>query len=178
MGIDDIQNMHGMRERLGEEFNLPYKPHFHVDSVLGWAFLNFRSYNFNANSLQFKPKTLSQLKKILDRVETFKYADSFGIDFHKTGYVPYTSSMLIVKNKHDLTRLERDGNIMTPLFHDQQAYNPGKFTLETSRSAANMLATWVALQTFGQEGYQSLLVHAIEMGVTFRDLLEQHMDKG
>ena len=66
MGIDDIQNIHDMRERLAEEFNLPYKPHIHVDSVLGWAFLNFRSYNFKENSLQFNPKTLSQLKKILE----------------------------------------------------------------------------------------------------------------
>lgn len=178
MGIDDIQQIAQLRDRLVTEYDLPYSPHIHVDSVLGWAFLNFGSYDFDQNPLRFKPKTLIQLRKVLDRVQTFQYADSFGVDFHKTGYVPYMSSMIVVKDKNDLQRLERDGKIMTPLFHDDEVYNPGKFTLETSRSTANMLATWVALQTFGQEGYQSLLGHAIEMGIVMREQVERYIGQG
>lgn len=178
LGIDNIKAIYDIRERLVKKYNLSYKPHIHVDSVLGWAFLNFRSYDFKKNALNFKQKTLSQINKILKRVNTFKYADSFGVDFHKTGYVAYNSSMIIVKDRQDLMKLQRDVSIMTPLFHDDEAYNPGKFTLETSRSAANMLATWVALQTFGQEGYQALLGHAIEMGIKFREDIEQNVNKG
>lgn len=178
MGIDDIARVYDLRERLVREYDLTYRPHIHVDSVLGWAFLNFRSYDFEGNPLNFKPQTLDQLRRVVSRIETIKFADSFGVDFHKSGYVAYNSSMLIVKDRQDFARLQRDGNVTTPLFHDEEAYNPGKFTLETSRSAANMLSTWVALQTFGQEGYQLLLGHAVEMGIIFRQGIEQHMDKG
>lgn len=178
MGIDDILQVNAIRERLVQDYDLGYRPHIHVDSVLGWAFLNFKNYDFNQNPLEFRDQTLAQLKKILSRVTTFQHADSFGVDFHKTGYTAYTSSMIIVKDRQDFARLQRDGSVMTPLFHDEEAYNPGKFTLETSRSAANILATWVALQTFGQEGYQLLLGHAIEMGISFREAIAQHSDKG
>lgn len=178
MGIDDVKRINEIREELKTEYNLSYNPHLHVDSVLGWAYLNFRSYDFAANPLDFKPTILQQIQKLIDRVSTYKYADSFGIDFHKKGYVAYTSSMLIVKHREDLMRLQRDGSTMAPLFHDDEAYNPGQFTLETSRSAANMLASWIALQTFGQEGYQVLLGHNLEMGEVFREGIESNMDKG
>ena len=144
-----------------------------MDAVLGWAYLNFVDYDFDSNPMSFSTAALNQIKKILTRIKTIKYADSFGVDFHKTGYVAYTSSMVIVNDKADLERLQREVSIMTPLFHDDEAYNPGKFTLETSRSTANILATWVALQTFGKEGYQALLGHAIEMGLIYRNEIEK-----
>lgn len=178
MGIDDIKKIYDMRESLVREFSLSYSPHIHVDSVLGWVFLVFCKYDFSKNSLGFTPDAIKQLKKIVKRVKTFKYADSFGVDFHKTGYVAYTSSMIIVKDKKDLMSLQRDVSIMTPLFHDDEAYNPGKFTLETSRSAASMLATWTALQTFGIEGYQALLGNAIEMGLVIRKEVENAAKEG
>lgn len=34
------------------------------------------------------------------------------------------------------------------------------------------------MQTYGQEGYQSLLGHAIEMGVIAREQVEQHANEG
>lgn len=178
MGVDSIDKIQEIRDGLVEEYNLPYKPHIHVDSVLGWAFLNFRSYDFNNNPLDFSSNVLGQIKRIVDRVSTYKHADSFGIDFHKSGYVAYNSSMFIARDKRDLMMLQRDGSVTTPLFHDNQAYNPGQFTLETSRSSANMLASWMALQTFGQEGYQALLGHDLEMGNVLRDGINRNVDKG
>ena len=35
-------------------------------------------------------------------------ADSFTIDFQKWGYVPYTSSLVMIKNRDDLKALEHD----------------------------------------------------------------------
>ncbi len=178
LGIDNIKAIFSIREKLVKEFNLSYKPHIHVDSVLGWAYLVFLRYDFHKNPLGFSEKALGQIKKIVQKIRTIRYADSFGVDFHKTGFVAYNSSMIIVKNKQDLMNLQRDVDIMTPLFHDNEAYNPGKFTLETSRSAANILATWIALQTFGIEGYQVLLGNAIEMGIVFRETIEEAKDNG
>lgn len=178
LGIDDARKVYEIRRKLIKKYNLMYIPHIHMDTVLGWVFLNFKSYDFKNNPLIFSDAALTQIRKILVRIDTVKYADSFGVDFHKTGYVAYNSSMIIVKDKMDFMRLQRDMDIMTPLFQDDEAYNPGKFTLETSRSAANMLATWIALQTFGQEGYQVLLGHAIEMGIVFRREIEKNIDAG
>lgn len=178
MGIDNIKKVYDMREKLVKEFKLPYKIHLHADAVLGWAYLNFINYDFDKNPLGFSARAIKQIKKVTDRIKTIKHADSFGVDFHKTGYTPYTASIVIVKDRKDLMRLRRDVNIMTPLFQDDKAYNPGKFTLETSRSAANILGTWITLQTFGQEGYQALLGHSIEMGLEFRDGINRHRNLG
>jgi glutamate/tyrosine decarboxylase-like PLP-dependent enzyme len=75
--------------------------------------------------------------------------------------------MFILKNKNDFNLLKRQKDIMTPLFHDDQEYNPGVYTLETSRSCANILATWITLRSFGQEGYQVMLGHALKMRELF-----------
>jgi glutamate/tyrosine decarboxylase-like PLP-dependent enzyme len=178
LGIDNIKDIYEMRKRLIKRHNLDYTPHIHMDSVLGWAYLNFINYDFKQNKLKFSKAAVLQIKKILERIKTIKYADSFGVDFHKTGYVAYNSSLIIVKNKKDLMKLQRDVNEMTPLFHDDEAYNPGKYTLETSRSSANILATWIALETFGQEGYQILLGNAIENGIKFKSLFDKHIKDG
>lgn len=169
MGIDDIKKIYDIREKLINKFKLDYKPHIHVDAVLGWAYLVFSKYDFKSNPLNFSANVIKRIKKITKRIKTLKYADSFGVDFHKTGFVAYNSSIVMVKNKDDFKLLRRNNDVMTPLFHDESAYNPGKYTLETSRSSANILATWIALQTFGLEGYQILLGNALEMSFIYRN---------
>ncbi len=168
MAIDNIEEIYKMREKLVSEFKLTYKPHIHVDSVLGWVYLNFIDYNFEQNPLGFGKKTLKKIRENVDKIAKLKFADSFGVDFHKTGYVSYVSSMIIVKEQDDFGLLRRDKKIMTPLFHDDSAYNPGVFTLETSRSTANILATWMTLQALGREGYQVLLGHTLEISEYMR----------
>jgi hypothetical protein len=138
----------------------------------------FKDYDFTLNPLEFSSRTIDKVKKILGKITTLKYADSFGVDFHKTGYVAYNSSLFMLKNKDEFKLIRREGDLMTPLFHDNSAYNPGTYTLETSRSAANILATWIALQTFGLEGYQTLLGHALEMSFIYRDEIQKYADEG
>lgn len=167
MGIDDLEEFFDLRSRLIEKYKLDYVPHIHVDSVMGWAWLNFLEYDFEMNPLGFNNVVLKKIKHNTDKVSKFYLGDSFGIDFHKTGYTPYNSSMIIVKNKEDFNLLKRKKDVMTPLFHDDTEYNPGLFTLETSRSTANILATWATINNFGAEGFQVLIGHAVEMRETF-----------
>lgn len=178
MAIDNVRDIYDIRERLVSQFGLEYRPHIHVDSVLGWAYLNFINYDFCDNPMGFSDTVLLKIAKIVARLKTFKFADSFGVDFHKTGYMPYISSMIIVNKKEDFSLLRRDRQIMTPLFHDESAYNPGVFTLETSRSAANILATFLTLQAFGNEGYQALLGHTLEISEYLREEFAKHEDVG
>jgi L-2,4-diaminobutyrate decarboxylase len=169
MAIDDIEKIYEMREKLVADFNLDYSPHLHVDSVWGWVWLNFVNYDFDSNPLQFEPQLLEKIEQKAHKVSKFKFADSFGVDFHKSGYIPYNSSMIILKNKDNFNLLKRPKDIMTPLFHDDEEYNPGVYTLETSRSCANILATWTTLKSLGQEGYQVLLGNAVSMRQLFVD---------
>ncbi|EKE10598.1 MAG: hypothetical protein ACD_15C00235G0004 [uncultured bacterium] len=163
MAIDDLEAIYNMRNRLVEEFSLDYSPHIHADAVLGWVYLNFVDYDFDGNTLGFSKEALCRIKRTTERIKKIHFADSFGVDFHKTGYAPYISSMVMVKDKADFNRLLRDQKTMTPLFHDDSAYNPGMFTLETSRSAANILATWTSFKALGREGHQALVGHTVEI---------------
>jgi L-2,4-diaminobutyrate decarboxylase len=176
--IDSISEGQQIRDDLVARFSLDYIPHLHVDSVIGWAFLNFSGYDVECNHLQFSDLALQQIAVLKDRTGEFMDADSFGVDFHKTGYLPYTSSMFVVRNQSDLLLLQRGKDLTAPLFHDDRAYNPGRFTLETSRSAASMLSTWIGLQVIGQEGYQVLLGHALEMGHIIRREVEKSGSEG
>jgi len=178
MAIDDLEAIHNMRNGLVKEFGLDYSPHIHVDSVLGWVYLNFADYDFHANPLGFSPGALTRIRRTTDRIRNIHFADSFGVDFHKTGYAPYISSMVMVKDKTDFERLLRNRSTMTPLFHDESVYNPGLFTLETSRSAANILATWTSLKALGKAGHQALVGHSIEMSEAIIKKIGEHKQAG
>ncbi|EKE28070.1 MAG: Pyridoxal-dependent decarboxylase protein [uncultured bacterium (gcode 4)] len=169
MWIDDIESIYHFRNKLVDEFRLDYSPHIHVDAVLGWVYLFFLEYDFDLNNLGFSVNVMDKLKKICDKLRMIKYADSYWVDFHKTWYIPYVSSMIMVKDGHDFKRLRRDWDLMTPLFHDDLAYNPWTFTLETSRSASNILATWLTLKTFWFEWFQALIWHTLEISEEIRD---------
>jgi len=170
-GIDDIPAAAELAGRLQREFALPYRPHVHADAVIGWAYSVFNDYAFDANPLGFDSAACARLRAIQARIAGLSAADSFGVDFHKTGFVPYNSSLVMARERRDLEALARDQASMAPLFNGSRAYDPGRFTLETSRSSAIMLATKKTLEALGCEGYQLLLGHAVENGAYLRALL-------
>lgn len=168
MAVDDFARIAVMRDRLAAEYELDYTPHVHADAVIGWAYFCFLDYDLQRNPLGFTPPVVAKLTRLVERLRTVRHADSFGTDFHKTGFSPYTSSMIVMREGRDFSRLRRDGGVMAPLFHDKDAYNPGTFTLETSRSAATMVATWLTLQALGKHGMRQLLGHALETAEALR----------
>lgn len=44
---------------------------------------------------------MRKIQSLNEKVQEFKYADSLGVDFHKTGFCPYVSSLFIVRNRDD-----------------------------------------------------------------------------
>lgn len=178
MAIDELDKIDIIRRNLQKEFALPTLLHLHVDAVLGASYLAFQSYDFDKNPMHFSAAVCQKLLLLNSRLSSLHLCDSFGVDFHKTGYMAYNSSMIMVKNRQDLESLKHDPKSTTPLFHDDSKYNPGKFTLETSRSSAAILSTWITLQTFGIEGYQCLLGHALEMGESIRAAVQPHRKIG
>ncbi|MEW6381273.1 MAG: pyridoxal-dependent decarboxylase [bacterium] len=172
-GIDDLAAIVHLRDQLAAEYNLEHPPHVHADSVIGWAWLAFRDYDFQTNSLGFRARTLRSLRDSVQRISALSMADSLGIDFHKTGYAPYLSSALVVKNRNDLNLLSRDPEQM-PYLYRFGHYNPGIFTLECSRSGASALAALANIRLLGKQGYRTIIGHVVEMSEMLRERLENY----
>ena len=172
-GIDDLDAIVDLRDRLVEDYDLDYTPQVHADAVIGWAWSVFNEYDFEANPLGFRPRTVRALAAARRRISKLHRADSIGIDFHKTGFAPYISSLFLVRDRADLQLLVRGRDEMPYLFQSGERH-PGVFTLETSRSGSGVLAAYANLQLFGRVGLRVLLGHLVEMAESLREHLEGH----
>ncbi len=172
-GMDNLQYITGLRDSLAAEYKLSYIPHIHADAVIGWAWSVFNDYDFDANTLGFNPRALRCLWDTQVNISALSRADTVGIDFHKTGFGPYVSSMILCKNKDDLNLISRDAGLMPYLFQFGN-YHPGVFTLETSRAGGSVLAALANLKLFGKEGYRGLLGHLVTMSEVLRLHLDEH----
>ena len=172
-GIDDLEAIVRLRDQLVDEYSLDYRPHVHADAVIGWAWSVFNDYDFEANPLGFRPRTVRALAGAGRRISKLHLADSVGIDFHKTGFAPYISSLFLVRERDDMRRLVRGRDAMPYLFQHGERH-PGVFTLETSRSGSGVLAAYASLHLLGKAGLRTLLGHLVEMAESLRDHLEGH----
>jgi len=173
LGIDDLAAITSLRDSLVEEYDLDYQPHIHADAVIGWAWSVFNDYDFEQNPLGFRPRTVRALAAATRRIRSLHLADSVGIDFHKTGFAPYISSLLLVRDRNEMQRLVRGREEMPYLFQTGSRH-PGMFTLETSRSGCGVLAAYANLQLLGKTGMRVLLGHLVEMAELLREHFEGH----
>jgi L-2,4-diaminobutyrate decarboxylase len=172
-GIDDLAAIVHLRNQLVEEYGLDYVPHIHADAVIGWAWSVFRDYDFDNNPLGFHARTLRSLTDSLARIESLQLADSIGIDLHKTGYAPYISSVILIKDRSSFALLSREPEQMPYLYQVGQ-HHPGIYTLECSRSGAGALAALASMTLLGKQGYRVLIGHNVEMAEMLRERLERH----
>lgn len=172
-GLDDLKEIHAIRDRLVDEFALEYRPHIHADAVIGWAWSVFNDYDFVKNPLEFRLRTVRALAGTHRRIQQLPLADSTGVDFHKTGFTPYISSLFLTRDAKDLELITRKQSDTPYLFHDGH-YHPGRFTLETSRSGCAPMAALANLRLFGKDGLRSLLGHIVSMAEVLREHLDGH----
>jgi len=175
MTIDPIKDVVDMRDRLSKKFNLGYLPHIHVDSVIGWAWLFFKYYDYVKNPLDFDAKTLTKIKAMCSRISQIEYADSFGADFHKTGFCPYISSVFMTNDKKHIYEL---GNAK-PLELDELEYgnySPFLYTLELSRAVTGPISALTTLKCFGIEGFQRLLGGLMVVGEYIKQSLDENSE--
>ena len=172
-GIDDLMAIHSLRERLVADFSLDYQPHIHADAAIGWAWSVFNDYDFDRNELEFSTDTLKALGTANDPIRHLRFADSISVDFHKTGFAPYTSSLVLFRDELELDTISRQRETM-PYLYRVGDHHPGTFTLETSRSAAGPLSALANLLVFGKNGFRVLLGHAVDMARVLREELANH----
>lgn len=154
--VDPIKKMVQLRDKLVEKFKLNYVPHLHVDSVLGWVWLFFKDYDFKKNPEKIDEIALEKLRNMYDRLSEIQFADSFGVDFHKTGFCPYLSSVFIAKDKKLIDDL---GISKQPALSELQFgnYSPFTYTLESSRPLNGPVSALVALKSLGMNGFRELV---------------------
>jgi L-2,4-diaminobutyrate decarboxylase len=172
-GLDDLAAMVRVRDQVVQSHGLDYVPHVHADAVIGWAWSVFNAYDFDANPLGFRHRTVRALAGTARRIRHLGLADSIGVDFHKTGFTPYISSAILVKDAHDLERLARRDE-ETPYVFQSGERHPGRYTLETTRAGGGPLAAIANLRLFGVQGLQALLGHLVAMAEELREHLEGH----
>lgn len=170
-GLDDLQGIVTLRDALVDEYQLAYRPHVHADAVIGWAWSVFNDHDFEKNPLGFRPRTVRALAGACRRIRHLSLADSIGVDFHKTGFAPYISSLVLVQDREDLRRVARQPEQMPYLYHFGE-HRPGMYTLETSRSGTGPLAALANFRLFGEQGLQVMLGHVVEMTQLLREHLE------
>ena len=169
--IDPIKEVSILRDNLVKKYNLSYIPHIHVDAVIGWAWLFFKKYDFSSNYLNMSKRELTKIKSMKNKIAEIKYADSFGADFHKTGFCPYVSSVFMAKDFSDITNL---GNKNYKRFDDMTfgEYSPFEYTLELTRSSLGPISAYIALELFGIKGFQTILYNLFANCEYIRDCLE------
>lgn len=162
---DDLKKMLPIIKAREEE--LGYRPYIHYDMVITWAWLFFQQYDDKLNKLEIEADVLARIRKLSDLVVACRYADSVGIDFHKTGFAPYISSLFLIQNgsalhsifKSSIQRLERKEYGNNFLQHH---------TIEHSRSSGSIFSAWAALQGIGVEGFQYYIANLMTVAETFR----------
>ena len=172
-GLDDLEHIAALRDTLVDDFQLDYHPHIHADAAIGWAWSVFNDYDFENNPLGFRPRTVRALAGASRRIRYLSLADSVGIDFHKTGFTPYISSLVLVKNRADLELVKRHPEQM-PYLYQFGEHRPGMYTLETSRAGTGPLAALANFRLFGEQGLRVILGHIVEMTQLLREHLEGH----
>jgi glutamate/tyrosine decarboxylase-like PLP-dependent enzyme len=173
-GLDDLEGIVRVRDALVSEYRLDYVPHVHADAVIGWAWSVFTDYDYDANPLGFRHRTVRAIAGAARRIRHLGLADSIGIDYHKTGFAPYISSAVLVKDGRDFQRLARSEED-TPYIFQSGERHPGRFTLETTRPGNGILAALANLRLFGRQGLQALLGHVVTMAEELRERLEGHV---
>ena len=175
--IDDLDRIVEIRDALVRKYDAPYHPHIHADSVIGWAWSAFLTYDFDANPLGFSSETCRVLRRITEGLRAMHRVDSIGCDFNKTGYAPNTSSLFLCRDRRDLSRLTRDEETAPYLFHSG-SYRPGLFTLEASRSGYAALSVMANLKLLGLDGMRAILGHIVSVALDLRARLDTlaHVD--
>jgi glutamate/tyrosine decarboxylase-like PLP-dependent enzyme len=176
--IDDIKKLTKIRDSLGTKYGLEYKPHIHIDTVIGWFWLFFNGYDWEENPLEIHSDVLLKIKRQYKRISQIKYADSWGSDFHKgIGGCPVDCSVFILNNKKDSKLLSKKENKSMQLHQIAEEFShdsPVNYTLENSRSAGPMLSALTSLMTMGKNGYREYLANLISASVQLKKFLKKN----
>ncbi len=167
-GVDRVKPVSELLDELCDHFKVAVRPHIHVDAAVGWPMIFYLNYDFDSNPLSINEATLAGIYRNVERFKELKFADSFTVDFQKWGYVPYTSSLIMVKHRSTMDAMQHDPENFSYFESDVQGQTHLQSTIECSRGAVGMFAAYNALMMMGIKGYQTLIAHGLQNANYFR----------
>ncbi|WP_250461923.1 pyridoxal phosphate-dependent decarboxylase family protein [Microbulbifer litoralis] len=183
--LDNLHEIRNIRDQFIEDHSLNYAPHLHADAVVGWPWcaLNTSEMTGSGKSRPSQEATLD-LHRIAQKIHFIALFDSAGLDFHKTGYTPISSSLILFSNKNKLTACspESDDDLKlitgsagsdAHFLFEEGDYHPCNYSLETTRSSSGILSALSNLHTFGIKGIQKILFSLTESRRTLCHALTQ-----
>jgi len=166
--IDPIKKISFLRNKIKNKYNLKYSPFIHVDCVIAWMWLFFKYYNFEKNHLNIDNDILNKIFAMTNKISDLRYADSFGVDFHKTGFCPNISSLFIVKNREDIYNLGDNKKTIQIKELKFGNFSPFESSLELSRSCIGAVSALTSLKTLGIQGFQKIIIQLLSTSEFFR----------
>lgn len=171
---DDTVNVYKNVKELFENSNQDYFPYFHLDSVIGWLWMNFIGVSESElNKKISNEKIKNKIMEVVKRIEGVSNFDSFGVDMHKNGLCPYSTSMFISKTDDNFDYLN-DGKYS----YGEDDYEFGNFrayryTFENSRPATGIVNSWIAMNRLGRTGFQDYLIKLKSISEELKIKLEE-----
>ena len=173
--VDDIGSVRELTQRVRAQYGLPYTPWIHVDAVVGWPWLFYNEYDFEKNTLGLTDRAKEKIRSLNADIRGVVCADSFGADFHKTGFCSYISSLFMCRSRTELQNVSnhKDGARKEECAAQDEldAFSPFEYSLELSRSAKGAVTALVALETMGINGYRRLIADMMTTVVDIRERL-------
>ena len=163
-------------EKVDQNFGKKYEP------IEKEEFISFLSNVEYKNYPNFAEKLINQnAEKLFNKLKAAREADSYTIDPHKMGYVPYPAGSILYKD----TRL-KDFISYLPSYLNKPEENSerraflGQWTLEGSRPGAVAAACYMSNQVlpFNQSGYGLLARNTVQMANLFMDLIRKFNNDG
>ena len=171
--IDNIADIKKIVDSVSQVKSLEYVPHIHVDSVIGWILLFFNKFEINDLKKDLSKDVFNRIVKGASQISELKYVDSFGVDFHKTGFASYSSSLFMLKERKDFDCISKGAEGATHQSFELGDYSPGKFTLETSRGVNGPVAAFISLNAIGEEGFRKIIINMFNLSDFIRTKLEE-----
>ncbi|MFR6018347.1 MAG: pyridoxal phosphate-dependent decarboxylase family protein [Paraclostridium sordellii] len=171
---DDTVSVYKNVKELFENSNQDYFPYFHLDSVIGWLWMNFIGVSESElNEKIPNEKIRNKIMEVAKRIEGVSNFDSFGVDMHKNGLCPYSTSMFISKTDDNFDYLN-DGKYS----YGEDDYEFGNFrayryTFENSRPATGIVNSWIAMNRLGRTGFQDYLIKLKDISEELKTKLEE-----
>lgn len=171
---DDTVSVYKNVKELFENSNQDYFPYFHLDSVIGWLWMNFIGVSESElNEKIPNEKIRNKIMEVVKRIEGVSNFDSFGVDMHKNGLCPYSTSMFISKTDDNFDYLN-DGKYS----YGEDDYEFGNFrayryTFENSRPATGIVNSWIAMNRLGRTGFQDYLIKLKDISEELKTKLEE-----
>lgn len=150
-------------------------PYLHFDSVIGWLYLAVRKLpRAEVDRVLGNTPASARADEMLARIRALDHFDSLGVDLHKTGLCPYTSSFFVGRDRGFMDALG-DGTYE----YGKDDFRSGRFrayrfTLENTRSTHGTLAAWVNLVSLGRTGLGAYLAELHDGRAGLESALRRH----